>query len=129
MQQEQGLVMFCDLHGHSRKNNIFAYGCQRNEQPTACVMFPYMLSKLNPFFSFKHSRFGIQKSKTSTARVALFKELRTCDVIYTLESAFSGVDFGEHKGYHLSTEMLQRMGQDLCRTLLIYEKIHIPKEV
>lgn len=98
--------MFCDLHGHSRKNNVFAYGCQRETQPTACVIFPYMLSKLNPYFSFKNSRFGVQKSKASTARVALFKELKSLDCIYTLESTFSGVDIGDEKGFHLNTDML-----------------------
>ena len=24
---ERGVVLFCDLHGHSRKQNVFMYGC------------------------------------------------------------------------------------------------------
>jgi len=35
-----------------------------------------MLSKLNPYFSFENSRFGVQKSKEATARIALWKELK-----------------------------------------------------
>lgn len=57
--QERGLVMFCDLHGHSRKNNVFMYGCTRTENQQVCRIFPYMLGKLNPYFSFENSRFGV----------------------------------------------------------------------
>ena len=69
------MVLFCDLHGHSRKNNVFMYGCNRTNDPKACRIFPYMLSKLNPYFSYESSKFGVSKDKTSTARVALFNEL------------------------------------------------------
>eukprot|EP00960_Hanusia_phi_P069005 766983-Hanusia_phi.AAC.4 len=27
--KEKEIVLFIDLHGHSRKNNIFCYGCDR----------------------------------------------------------------------------------------------------
>jgi len=52
--------------------------------------------------------------------VALFKELRTQNLIYTLESTFAGIDSGKNKGECLSIAMLQKMGEDLCRTLLIH---------
>lgn len=113
-------MMFCDLHGHSRKNNVFMYGCNRVENPQVCRLFPYMLSKLNPYFSFENSRFGVQKDKESTARVAMFKELRTTSCIYTMESTFAGIDFGKEKGFHMSTQMLETLGRDLCRTILIH---------
>lgn len=93
--EERNLVLFCDLHGHSRKQNVFMYGCNRKDNPQICRIFPYMLSKLNPYFSFEYSRFGIQKSKLSTARVALFKELKSNPCIYTMESSFAGVDMGK----------------------------------
>ena len=79
-----------------------------------------MLSKLNPYFSFEDSKFGIQKSKEATARVALFKELKSVDNVFTMESSFAGVDMGKDKGTHLTTEMMETVGKDLCRTILIY---------
>ena len=88
-----------------------------------------MLSKLSQYFDFGSCRFGVQKSKESTARVSLYKELRSCPNIFTMESTFSGVDIGEHKGQHMRTSMFEEMGRDLCRTLLIYENIFIPKEL
>jgi cytosolic carboxypeptidase protein 2/3 len=72
---ERGCLMFCDLHGHSRKQNVFMYGCNKKDAPAWCRMFPYLLSKVNGFFKFADSRFGVQKSKEATARVAMFKEL------------------------------------------------------
>ena len=94
VQEERGLIFFCDLHGHSRKQNVFMYGCEKKDEPSLCRLFPYMLSKLNPYFLFESSRFGMQKSKAATARIALFKELKTTPCVYTMESSFAGVDYG-----------------------------------
>lgn len=46
-----------------------------------------------------------------------------------MESTFSGADFGDSKGYHLTTAMLQTVGKDVCRALLIYNKIYLPNEL
>lgn len=45
-----------------------------------------------------------------------------------MESTFSGVDIGEHKGQHMKQDHFEQMGIDLCRTLLIYESIYVPPE-
>lgn len=129
LHRERGLIMYCDLHGHSRKQNVFIYGCHNNSKPEETRVFPLMLSKLSNFFDFSSCRFGVQKSKDSTARVSVYKELVTCPNIFTLESTFSGLDQGEQKGMHMNTGMFQNMGRDLCRTLLVYCNIHIPKEL
>ena len=121
--------MFCDLHGHSRKQNVFMYGCNRKENLGLTRVFPFLMSKLNPYFSFENSRFGNQKSKESTARVALFKELRSVNCIYTMESSFAGVDQGKHAGIHFTAEMLGSLGRDLCRSILAYSNIFVPEEL
>ena len=87
-----------------------------------------MLSKVSQFFDFGSCRFGVQKSKESTARVSLYKELRSCPNIFTMESTFSGVDIGDYKGQHMKTTHFEQMGIDLCRTLLIYCSIFVPPE-
>lgn len=56
---ERTVVMFCDLHGHSRKQNVFMYGCNFKENPGSCRVFPFLLSKMNPYFCFDSSRFGV----------------------------------------------------------------------
>ena len=70
--------MYCDLHGHSRKHNIFMYGCDSKQQAEECRILPYILSKLSPLFDYSESKFGVQQSKQGTARVSIFKELKTC---------------------------------------------------
>ena len=92
--QERTLVLYCDLHGHSRKQNVFMYGCNNKNNPGECRIFPFILSKMNPYFCYEYSRFGVQKSKEQTARVALYKELKNVPNIYTMESSFAGLDMG-----------------------------------
>jgi hypothetical protein len=46
-----------------------------------------------------------------------------------LESTFSGLDFGDGKGMHMSTAMLESVGRDLCRALLIEKSIFVPPEL
>ena len=36
-----------------------------------------------------------------------------------MESTFSGLSKGIYNGLHISTDMLESMGRDLCRGLLI----------
>ena len=59
----------------------------------------------------------------------MYKELKSCPNIFTMESTFSGVDFGDEKGAHMTTASFESMGYDLCRVLLIYENIYIPPEL
>jgi hypothetical protein len=49
----------------------------------------------------------VQQSKEATARVALFKEIRNCPQIFTIESTFAGLDKGPYAGQHISTKMLE----------------------
>ena len=102
------------------------YGCDIKGSPEDTRVFPLILSKISPLFDFSSSRFGVQKSKEATARVAVFKELKTCPLIYTMESTFSGMDLGPFSGLHISTEMLESMGRDLCRALLIQCNLQVP---
>lgn len=57
LNNERGMVFFCDLHGHSRKKDIFMYGCHDQNEPEKTRIFPLLLSKVCPFFSFEHSKY------------------------------------------------------------------------
>ena len=98
LHQERKVALVCDFHGHSRKQNIFMYGCDSKTEWEQCRALPYILSKLTPLFDYQECRFGVQASKEATARVALFKELRNCPQVFTLESTFSGIDKGPMQG-------------------------------
>merc|ERR1711871_1907428 len=76
--EDRDVVIFCDLHGHSRKMNIFMYGCERkgSGHPRNLEMvFPRMLHHNAPSFSFDDCSFKVQRQKESCARVVVRKVL------------------------------------------------------
>lgn len=85
--KERELSLFCDFHGHSRRKNIFMYGCNNANSPEENRIFPFILGAICPFFIYSNSRFGNQKSKEATARMSLFNEVK-CANIFTLEASF-----------------------------------------
>jgi hypothetical protein len=122
--RERQIDLVCDLHGHSRKKNIFMYGCNIHNQPEATRLLPYILSKISPLFSFKDCRFAMQKSKESTMRITIFKETHIKNV-FTLEASFCGMDFGPYAAIHFTTSHLQDMGKHLCLSLLVYSNLQV----
>jgi hypothetical protein len=46
--EECGIELYCDLHAHSRKHNIFIYGCENRRSADRRLqeqVFPLMLHK------------------------------------------------------------------------------------
>ena len=56
LHKERGVIFYCDFHGHSRKRNTFVYGCNDADEPERTRLFPMILSKICPFFSFSSSK-------------------------------------------------------------------------
>jgi hypothetical protein len=91
--------MSCDFHGHSRKNNVFMYGCvssstegYQNNANLVIHAIPEGVNSICPIFNLKDCKFAMEKEKDTTARIVLFKELGILNS-YTLESTFYGSDF------------------------------------
>jgi len=59
----------------------------------------------------------------------MYKELKNCPNIFTMESTFSGVDFGDLKGQHLRIEDFEQIGIDLCRAILIFDNVYVPNDL
>ena len=121
--KEREVVLFCDLHGHSRKHNIFIYGCDTLNDASSRLksrVFPRMLFKNAPdMFSYNSSRFVVQKSKEGTGRVVMWREAGIQNS-YTLEATFAGSTQGKLRGVQFTTAHLEGMGYHLCDTLLDY---------
>ena len=61
--EEREIVVYCDLHGHSRKQNVFIYGCENRGDSQRRLrerIFPVMLNKNAPD---KVSRGQVQMDK------------------------------------------------------------------
>lgn len=49
--EERDIVTYCDLHGHSRRQNVFIYGCENRGNSNKRLrerIFPCMLNKNAP---------------------------------------------------------------------------------
>ncbi|CAK7307682.1 Cytosolic carboxypeptidase 2 [Vulpes lagopus] len=117
--EEREVLLYCDFHGHSRKNNIFLYGCKNNDRKYWLHerVFPLMLSKNAPDkFSFQSCNFKVQKCKEGTGRVVMWRMgiLNS----YTMESTFGGSTLGNKRDTHFTIEDLKSLGYHVCDTLL-----------
>ncbi|NXF54561.1 CBPC2 carboxypeptidase, partial [Oceanites oceanicus] len=126
---EREVVLYCDFHGHSRKNNVFMYGCDGGEAGTGLRLhqrvFPLMLSKNTPDkFSFPSCKFKVQKSKAGTGRVVMWR--MGVSNSYTMEVAFGGSTLGGRSS-HFTVEDLKSLGYHLCDTLLDFCDPHPAK--
>lgn len=132
---DRPLALYCDLHGHSRRKNVFFYGNTISENPEAARIFPFLMSKIaQPNYSYDYSKFSMCRTKEQTARIALWKELGCQNAnIYTLEASFCGpkvVRTEPHRSvqpsaaelnYHFNTADLMDIGRQLCETLLLFK--------
>ncbi|KAG7383979.1 Cytosolic carboxypeptidase 2 [Phytophthora pseudosyringae] len=144
--QSRGRVaIYCDLHGHSINRNIFTYGCYTSKNKSSSSdgskasasaatstvtttntgvktdprVFPMIVARHAPSFSFANCDFSVHKSKVTTARVVVNQELGVTNS-YTLEASFCGPDIGVRKDTQFSTWDLEEMGRSWCQSLLVY---------
>ncbi|KAJ7411580.1 cytosolic carboxypeptidase 1 isoform X1 [Pitangus sulphuratus] len=125
-------LVYCDYHGHSRKKNVFMYGCSIKEtmwhtsvNAASCDLMedpgyralPKILSQIAPAFCMGSCSFVVEKSKESTARVVVWREIGV-QRSYTMESTLCGCDQGKYKGLQIGTRELEEMGAKFCVGLL-----------
>ncbi|XP_059144845.1 cytosolic carboxypeptidase 2-like isoform X5 [Physella acuta] len=119
---EREVIVYCDLHGHSRRQNVFIYGCEQNQNPNKKFherIFPSMLSRNTPEkFCYKSCKFKVQKSKEGTGRVVMWN--MGIMNSYTMEATFCGSSLGKKKGFHFNQHDFEMMGFHFCDTLLDY---------
>uniref|UniRef100_A0A3Q3X522 Cytosolic carboxypeptidase 1 n=1 Tax=Mola mola TaxID=94237 RepID=A0A3Q3X522_MOLML len=130
-------LVFCDYHGHSRKKNVFMYGCSVKEtvwqsninasssdlqEDLGYRTLPRILSQIAPAFSMASCSFVVERSKESTARVVVWREIGV-QRSYTMESTLCGCDQGKYKGLHIGTRELEEMGAQFCVALLRLKRL------
>lgn len=110
MKTTRPLALYCDFHGHSRKKNVFLYGCRPfapscRADAARVRVFPHLLAKASNahnggFYSFADSTFSVSRAKKGTARVVVWREAAVLHS-FTLEASFFGV--GVNKKQHQLT--------------------------
>ena len=117
--------VFFDIHGHSRKRNVFAYGntCTRRyrmksapKYPHAEKILPLMMAKLCSEFSFDECTFHVTKKKEGTARVVNWAEMGVV-LSYTIESSFLGTSGMSAEANNFTINQYQELGMMLLRAV------------
>ncbi|XP_026476191.1 cytosolic carboxypeptidase 2-like [Ctenocephalides felis] len=130
LMEECGVLMYCDMHAHSRKHNTFIYGCENKRGADKRLLeqvFPLMLHKnAADKFSFESCRFRIQRSKEGTGRVVVW--LMGVANSYTMEASFAGSALSSRAGTHFTAQDYENMGKSFCETLLDYSDEDPSKE-
>ncbi|KAK7793652.1 hypothetical protein R5R35_006136 [Gryllus longicercus] len=119
--------MFCDYHGHSRRKNVFLYGCcnagswnqvdrSNSDDPVDYLMLPYLMQHFSKAFNLQACNFRVERMREATARVTIWREFGV-KRSYTMESSFCGCDQGFYQGYHLDTIHLKEIGANFCEAM------------
>lgn len=53
VQREREVILFLDLHAHSRRKNVFAYGCMNKDRPGLEKQFPRLLGQACKAFKYR----------------------------------------------------------------------------
>jgi hypothetical protein len=134
-QEDRPVVMFCDLHGHSRKYDTFIYACNpkywktffpASEGPPKYLerLVPKVLNKVVPNFSYNGCAYSVSKSKEGTGRVTAWKEFKIFNS-FTMEASFAGARgpspgmdsafaVSRVTGTHYGRTDLEELGSGLC---------------
>jgi hypothetical protein len=116
---DRPVLVAVDLHGHSRKQNIFMYGVDPLRRLNPRV-FPRMLDDCAPGFTFNNCSFRVSRSKLATARAVWANELGLVNG-YTMEASFAGADVGDLKGVQFTARDLEDMGVQFCMNILRFD--------
>ena len=83
------------------------------------MIYPKVLSQLNPQFNFGSCTFGLSKVKEKSARGVMWKLLAVPN-IFTLETSFFGYrdKLGMEREFQIND--LQKIGRDAAKALYIY---------
>jgi hypothetical protein len=93
------VLMFCDLHSHSKKLNSFIYGCNTAANGgftswTKVRLLPRVIARRSTLFSYPDCRFMVKPDKQGTGRVVAWKEFSITNS-FTLETSFLGYKIGQ----------------------------------
>ncbi|KAI1730680.1 zinc carboxypeptidase domain-containing protein [Ditylenchus destructor] len=123
--------VFVDLHGHSRRPNVFLYGNNpeeswrqtdhKMEHNFKFLGLPEMLEKIAPGFTVRDCRFSVTKSKEFSARIGLWRQFGI-ERAYTMEATYCGFDSGPSSGKQITTSDLVDIGAKLCEAILLLKQ-------
>ncbi|XP_067664488.1 uncharacterized protein [Haliotis asinina] len=134
LMQRHEVLLYCDLHGHSRKHNVFMYGNNTSTEEDVSQygaartfinerLFPWLMSQKSPDkFSYPSCKFHIRKCKESTGRVVMWRQMKIQNS-FTLEATFSGTILDSGRSRHFNISDFMDMGKTLGQVVLDYMEL------
>ncbi|XP_076336260.1 cytosolic carboxypeptidase 1-like isoform X6 [Tachypleus tridentatus] len=123
---EKTPLLYCDYHGHSRRKNVFLYGCSPSQSWWSCdrekpdshcyESLPVLLHHMAPAFNLENCNFAVERNREGTGRVTVWRQFGVA-MSYTMECTYGGCDQGIYAGYHLNVNHLEEMGIKFCQAL------------
>ncbi|XP_013793241.1 cytosolic carboxypeptidase 1-like isoform X2 [Limulus polyphemus] len=123
---EKTPLLYCDYHGHSRRKNVFLYGCSPSQSWWSCdrekpdnhsyESLPVLLHHMAPAFNLENCNFAVERNREGTGRVTVWRQFGVA-MSYTMECTYGGCDQGIYAGYHLNANHLEEMGIKFCQAL------------
>eukprot|EP01028_Stygiella_incarcerata_P008050 TRINITY_DN3400_c0_g1_i1.p1 TRINITY_DN3400_c0_g1~~TRINITY_DN3400_c0_g1_i1.p1 ORF type:complete len:880 (-),score=194.50 TRINITY_DN3400_c0_g1_i1:990-3629(-) len=117
--RERKVALFVDIHGHSRKHDVFIYGCENSHGKER--VFPMIFDSISEMFSYDSCSFAVHRAKETAARVSVRRQYGITNS-YTLENSFCGSSKGTLGGAHYDSSHFRIIGVDFCKSL--YEYAH-----
>ena len=118
----EDILAFVDMHGHSRKKNVFIYGPQEplhSEKYLKMRIIPKLLAEETAKFRYHSCRFRLEASKLKAARVVMWREFAIMNC-FTFEASFHGHFDHENTNYEFTTAAYEEMGEHLANSLFEY---------
>jgi hypothetical protein len=120
--RERSVVMFVDLHGHSKRLGCHTYGCSDGDETlvTQCPgrILPRLMSLYCPhLFNLAECTYNVSSAKQSAARVVLWREFGVTNS-YALESSMAGIGEGLLSNRHFSCSLYMEIGKALCSSAM-----------
>lgn len=118
------ILIYCDIHCHSKKKNSFLYGCNTAGENapfstwTQVRLLPRLLARRSKYISLPSCKFGIDQCKLGTARVVVWKEFKVMNS-FTLENSFYGYEHGPETRVY-TQKNYNEIGGSLAMTLNDY---------
>ena len=86
------IMAFVDMHGHSRKKNVFIYGPQEplhSDKYLKMRIIPKLIAEETSKFRYHSCRFRMEQSKLKAARIVMWREYNIMNC-FTFEASFHG---------------------------------------
>lgn len=121
--EKRQIWIYCDIHGHSKKQNAFFYGCNTAANGgflswTIVRLLPRIFAQKSHMFNIRDCRFKVEPYKIGTGRVVAWKQFQITHS-FTLENSFYGYERGEDEVVQFTDEDYQTIGAKFVES--IYE--------